>query len=184
MDVALRAERALRAYSLGAALDDLEVPGLPEVALTNSIMPPEEALDLLEQLSELPAKVVLGITQYAVALSAGLEGFELEESLAVGETAAELQAQKLGLEFDVDTVLVEAMELSLLHRDDPHAAAVAASNNLVAAVAGSLIAATGGWSDAAQDASELFASVRDVDFKAAAVAAVAQRGRLLGEIDV
>ncbi len=184
MDVALRAERALRAYSLGAALDDLEVPGLPEVALTNSVMPPEEALDLLNQLSALPPKVVLGITQYAVAISAGLDGFELEESLAVGETAAELQAQTLSLPVEVDTVLVEAMELALLHRDDPHAAAVAASNNLVAAVAGSLIAATGGWSEAAQDASELYASVREIDFKEAAVAAVSQRGRLTGEIDV
>ena len=184
MDVALRAERALRAYSLGAALDDLEVPGLPEVALTNSVMPPEEALDLLIQLSELPSKVVLGITQYAVALSAGLDGFELEEALAVGETAAELQAQTLSLPVEVDTVLVEAMELALLHRDDPHAAAIAASNNLVAAVSGSLIAATGGWSDAAQDASELFASVREIDFKQAAAAAVSLRGRLTGEIDV
>jgi hypothetical protein len=184
MDVALRAERALRAYSLGAALDELEVPGLPEVALTNSVMPPEEALDLLLQLSELPSKVVLGITQYAVALSAGLDGFELEEALAVGETAAELQAQNLSLPVELDTILVEAMELALLHRDDPHAAAIAASNNLVAAVAGSLIAATGGWSDSAQSSSELVASVQNLNFALAAAQAVAQRGRLTGEIDV
>lgn len=184
MDVALRAERALRAYSLGAALDEHEVPGLPEVALTNSVMPPEEALDLLMQLSELPEKVVLGITQYAVALSAGLDGFELEEALAVGETAAELQAQSLSINLELDTILVEAIELALLHRDDPHAAAIAASNNLVAAVAGSLIAATGGWSESAQSSSELVASVQGIDFGLAASEAVAKRGRLTGEIDV
>jgi hypothetical protein len=184
MDVALRAERALRAYSLGAALDDLEVPGLPEVALTNSIIPPQEALDLLAQLAKLPAEVTLGITKYAVALSAGLDGFELEEALDIGDVAAKLQAESLQLEFFVDTVLLEALELALVHRDDPHAAAVAASNNLVAAVSGSLIAATGGWSETAQDASELFASVREIDFNQLAAEAVAQRGRLLGEIDV
>jgi hypothetical protein len=184
MDVALRAERALRAYSLGAALDELEVPGLPEVALTNSVMPPEEALDLLMQLSELPEKVVLGITQYAVALSAGLDGFELEEAIAVGETAAELQAQNLSLPVELDSILSEAIELALTHRTDPHAAAVAASNNLVAAVAGSLIAATGGWSESAQSSSDLVASVQNLNFEQAAAEAVAQRGRLTGEIDV
>lgn len=184
MDVALRAERALRAYSLGAALDELEVPGLPEVALTNSVMPPEEALDLLMQLSELPEKVVLGITQYAVALSAGLDGFELEEAIAVGETAAELQAQSLSLPVELDSILSEAIELALIHRADPHAAAIAASNNLVAAVAGSLIAATGGWSESAQSSSDLVASVQNLNFEQAAADAVAQRGRLTGEIDV
>jgi hypothetical protein len=184
MDVALRAERALRAYSLGAALDEFEVPGLPEVALTNSVMPPEEALDLLLQLAELPEKVVIGITQYAVALSAGLDGFGLEEALAVGETAAELQAQNLSIQIEPDSILVEAMELALIHREDPHAAAIAASNNLVAAVAGSLIAATGGWSETAQSSSELVAGVQGLDFEKTAAEAVSMRGRLTGEIDV
>jgi hypothetical protein len=113
-----------------------------------------------------------------------LDGFELEEALAVGETAAELQAQNLSLPVELDTILVEAMELALLHRDDPHAAAIAASNNLVAAVAGSLIAATGGWSESAQSSSELVASVQGIDFGQAASEAVAKRGRLTGEIDV
>lgn len=184
MNVALRAERALRAYELGAMLEEREVPELPEVALTNSILPPEEALDLLSQLAELPANVVVGITKYAVALSAGVDGFDLEEALAVGETAASLQAQNLGLDGVADAVLSEAIELAQLHNEDPHAAAIAASNNLVSAVAASLIAATGGWSEAAQNASDLIASVKDLDFKALADAAVVQRGRLTGEIDV
>jgi hypothetical protein len=147
-------------------------------------MPPEEAIDLLQKLATLPTKVVLGITQYSVALSAGLDGFELEEALAVGETAASVQAANLGLEFEADTVLLEAIELSLTHRDDPHVAAVAASNNLVAALAASLIAATGGWSEAAQNASDLIASVKGIDFKPTAVATTSQRGRLTGDIDV
>jgi hypothetical protein len=184
MNVALRAERTLRAYELGAMLQELEVPELPEVALTNSVLPPEEALDLLARLAELPANVVLGITKYAVAVSAGLDGFDLDEALAVGETAAALQAQNLGLEAETDAVLAEAIELTGLHGSDPHAAAVAASNNLVSAVSASLIAATGGWSEAAQNASDLIASVKDLDFKALAEAAVKQRGRLTGEIDV
>lgn len=184
MDVALRAERTLRAYAIGASLDDNEVPGLPDPALTNSIMPPEEAIDLLNQLATLPEKVVLGITAYAVSISAGLDGFELEEALSVGETAAEVQSKNLGLDLEGDTVLAEAVELALTHRDDPHAAAVAASNNLVAALAASLIAATGGWSEAAQNASDLIASVRQIDFKPTALATTAMRGRLTGEIDV
>ena len=184
MDVALRAERALRAYAIGATLDDLEVPGLPDPALTNSVLPPEEALDLLSQLATLPEKVVLGITAYAVAVSAGLDGFALEEALAVGETAAEVQSKNLGIELEGDTVLAEAVELALTHRDDPHAAAIAASNNLVAALSASLIAATGGWSESAQNASDLIEAVKGVEFKPTAIATTSMRGRLTGEVDV
>lgn len=184
MSVALRAERALRAYSLGVALDDAELPGLPVVALTNSVLPPLEAIDILNQLAELPERVVVGITQYAVSLSAALDEFSLEEAISVGETAAELQAFNLGVTVERDTVLAEAIELALANRDDPHAAATQSSNSLVAAVSASLVAAAGGWSQATQDASDLLGSVNGLEFKTQAEQAVAMRGRLTGDLDV
>ncbi len=105
------------------------------------------------------------------------------EEVCVREVA-EGKPVEIGYAEAVLTVLAEAIELAGLHGSDPHAAAVAASNNLVSAVSASLIAATGGWSEAAQNASDLIASVKDLDFKSIAEAAVEQRGRLTGEIDV